>query len=374
MINKRVNSFFVKFWERSKDFSQFSFLDKFLFFILICFEKLYILGFYIFLFFVKNFKKPYRPKFRVLSVGNISVGGTGKSVFVEFLAKNLMNKSGAIVLRGYKGEAEQTGKSFIVSDGYEIFQESSFVGDEPVMLSKSLKIPVVVGSNKIRSCLLLENNFKNLDYVILDDAYQNFKIKKDFEVLLLDAQFPFENGHCLPAGRLREKNFSRADAIIISHADSISLHKLEDLKNKLSLTFDKKNIFYGIHSFSGIYLNDDTWVDFDDIIDKKVLVLAGIGSFNSFEKSVKNLGFKNIILKEYPDHYNYNQNDVNEILNYLNLKLVDMVLTTQKDWVKILSLLKHEHNLPIFVLRVEFSFLDRKQKDVFLDKIERKLN
>ena len=371
MINKKLNSYFVKFWDKSSDLSQFSFYEKIFFFFLVILEQIYSFAFYIVLLFKKKWTKQKKCEFKVFSVGNISVGGTGKSVFVKFLVEKLSFLRGSVILRGYKSNAEKTGKSFLVSDGRKILLDSSFSGDEAFMISKQLDVPVVIGADRSLSCSLLENRFHNLDYVVLDDAYQNFKLSKDYEILLLDATRPFENGHCLPAGKLREKDYTRADAIVLTHSDYVSELKIENIKNMLSNKFDRDCIFSGAHKFDGIFLNDSFRVDIEDIKNKTVLAFAGIGSFGSFEKTVEDLGFNGFLLKEYPDHYKYTEKDLDEILN---LNLVDIILTTQKDWVKIFPLLKNRKHLPIYVLRVGFGFLREKEDIKFFNKLKGKFN
>jgi tetraacyldisaccharide 4'-kinase len=368
---KNINSFFVKFWEKSCDFSQFSFIEKTLFGFLVLLEKFYIFFFYIVSFFKRFILKPHFSRFKVLSIGNISVGGTGKSVFVSFLTKNLKNKRIAIILRGYGSKAEKTGKSFLLKPEGLNKIDSSFFGDEAIMLSRNTQVPVVVGANRLKSCLLLEDKLNSLDSVILDDAYQNFKLKKNFEILLLDATKPFENGHCLPAGRLREKDTSRADVIILTHVNSILSKDLKNLKEKLSVTFNKNNIFSGYHDFSGIYLNDKEKIKDKEFLGKKVLAFAGIGSFDSFKRSLNNLKVKSFLYKEFPDHYNYLKKDFEEVLDYLKCKKVDAIITTQKDWVKLEAFIQDEIDYPIYVLRIDFKFLIKEEELCFFDKISK---
>ena len=371
VINKKLNSYFVKFWDKSNDLSQFSFLEKIFFFFLVVLEQIYSFAFYIVLLFRKKRTNKKKYEFKIFSVGNISVGGTGKSIFVKFLIEKLSFLRGAVVLRGYKSKAEKTGRSFLVSDGSKILLDSNFSGDEAFMISKQLAVPVVIGADRFLSCSILENRFHDLDYVVLDDAYQNFKLYKDYEILLLDATKPFENGHCLPAGKLREKDYTRADAIVLTHADSVSELEIDNMKDTLSNKFDRNCIFSGEHKFDGIFLNDALGVNIEDIKNKTVLAFAGIGSFSSFEKTVENLGFKGFLLKEYPDHYKYTEKDLDEILN---LNLVDIILTTQKDWVKIFPLLKNRKHLPIYVLRVGFGFLREEEDIKFFNELKGKFN
>ena len=369
MNKKFLKSYIIKFWERSYDFSQFCFLEKLLFCGLIFLEQFYKFIFYIILFFKKSIKKSKNYKFKVVSVGNISVGGTGKSVFVQFLAKKFLSIRCAVVMRGYKSLAERDNKNYLINnktDKSKLF----YAGDEALMLFNNLHIPIVVGADRQKSCDLLNNL---VDIVFLDDAYQNFSIKKDFEILLLDAKYPFENGHCLPAGRLREKDISRADAIILTHADILSTSELANLKNKLAIKFDKNNIFTGKHFFSGLYLSDENMVDENLLKNKKILAFAGIGSCDSFKNSLKNIGFINFKFLEFQDHCEYTQIDINQILDIYYSNNIDAIITTQKDWVKISKFLNNKNNIDIYTLRIEFNFLEKEEEKKFLTKLKNKL-
>ena len=161
-----------------------------------------------------------------------------------------------------------------------------------------MHVPVIVGKDRYKSCLLLEKTFGlSKKIAILDDGYQNHQIKKNLEILLLDARSPFGNGHCLPAGNLREKDYSRADVIILTHADEIGAdevcpeqscsERLSEIKTKLLPKFDQNKIFCGRHKPLGLFLFDEEQISPHDCQNKKFLVLAAIGSFNGFVQSVK---------------------------------------------------------------------------------------
>ncbi len=364
-------------------------MSKILFYFLCFLEIFYKVGFACILFFKKKIYKSRSFPFKVISVGNLSVGGTGKSVFVQFLIKKFINKPShsslqsalmrdgglrltgkkcAIVLRGYKGKNEKTGKSFLVSDGKAIFCQPDFCGDEAFMLVQNCKVPIVVGSDRAKSCNLLAQKFKDLDIVILDDAYQNFSVKKDYEFLLLDARKPFENGHCLPAGRLREKDYSRANEIILTHADLVNPDVLDNIKNNLLLSFDKTKIFSGKHKVSGLFLLNSKKINLDEVKNKNLLVFAGIGSFDQFVQSVKSLDVEIFKTINYLDHHKYKTKDLKNIIKIIKDNNLHGAITTQKDWVKLLSLIKEREDwqsLPLFVLNISFDFLLEKESKSF---------
>ncbi|KKP24294.1 MAG: Tetraacyldisaccharide 4'-kinase [candidate division TM6 bacterium GW2011_GWF2_28_16] len=376
MNKENLKKFFIKFWERSYDFSQFCFLEKVLFYVFVFLEKIYNILFLINKIYKNNFAKKYKYNFKIISVGNISAGGTGKSVLVQYLVKILeKNKKIAVISHGYKSEIEKTGKSFLVTNNINNnFSENiclaspDIIGDEAYMLFKNLSVPIVVGKNRKKSCDLLNmffNKFNNnLDIAILDDAYQKFLIEKDFEILLLDAKHPLENGHCLPAGKLREKDYSRADVIILTHADKLNLKQIEESKNKVSLNFNQNNIFCAKHAFDGLYLNDKELINIEKINHKKILAFAGIGDFSSFKNSLINLNFDSLIFKEFVDHQDYLLKDIEALVLFYYSNNCEAIITTQKDWVKVSKYFDSQKysQINIYILKIKFEFLFNDEK------------
>lgn len=367
-MNKEFfKNFLINYWERSYDFSQFCFVEKLFFYFFIFLQKIYCFFFVVVLFYKKRFVKKNKYNFKVVSIGNISVGGTGKSVLVQYLVKKCcLNKKCAIVLRGYKSLAEKTGKSFVVVEKKLKDTQAVFFGDEAVMLSRNLSVPVVVGNNRVRSCDLLKDE---IDLVFLDDAYQNLSIKKDFEILLLDARHPFENGYCLPAGKLREKDCSRADCIILTHTESLDFDNIEKIKKQLYFKTQHKNIYCAMHNFDGLFFNDKDFIDLKLLKKNKNMAFAGIGDFDSFKNFLLDIGLRNCEFKSYSDHYDYGKDDIDEL--FLNAKRlgINSIITTQKDWVKISKYLLHKNDIPVYVVRIKFKFLFNDEKK-FLDQLK----
>ncbi len=320
---------------------------------------------------IKSNKETF--SFKITSVGNLSVGGTGKSVVVPFLVRILGVQESAIVLRGYKGSIEKMGRSTMVSDGSSVFISRGESGDEAMMYCQELSIPVVVGTNRYMSCRLLESwmqhENKKIKYVVLDDAYQNYSVKKDCEILLLDARAPFDNGHCLPAGRLREKDYARADFIILTHADMIREQERLNIKEKILTDFDGDRIFMGAHVPSGIFFHNKTEVGRSDYSNKKFLVAAGVGSFSGVCNTARQAGVVIGATQEYKDHHHYKPQDIDNLISVMKTKKCDAILTTAKDWVKLETLMNGRSDiqlLPIYVLRVAFEFLSQYEHDKFL--------
>lgn len=318
--------------------------------------------------------------FKIISVGNLSTGGTGKSVVVPFMTNLLGKENTAIILRGYKGSVSHSGKSALVTDGQEVFLTKEQAGDEAIMYAFQEKLPVVVGKNRARSCTLLEQwakaQHKKITYAILDDSYQNHDVKKDLEILLLDARAPFDNGHCLPAGMLREKDYARADLIIVTHADVIDQATRDHIKNSLLPGFPSNRIFMGAHAPGGIFHGNEKEVDVTTLAEKKFLVTAGVGSFKGVLNTVKRAGITVHGIKEYPDHYSYTISDLEQLFAMMYDFGCNGIVTTAKDWVKVQPLLSYWSDwqrLPIFVIRVGFEFLSDQEYDNFVKVMKEEL-
>ncbi len=315
-------------------------------------EKIYLFIFSVVKFFKLKILVPKNVSFKVISIGNLSTGGVGKSVVARFLINNL-NGNGAVLLRGYKGSNEKTNKSLIASNGNKLFYSSTVIGDEAFMLGTVLPVPIVVGSDRYKSVKALQNFLYNdIDFVILDDAYQNHKIKKDLEILLLDARNPFDNGHCLPAGRLREKDMSRADVIILTHSDKVDVELVKILLPKTI------PVFYGKHKITNILDNHLNKVSSENLLNNRFLVFAGIGSFSGFLDSLKQTGINIVDFIQYEDHHKYLEKDILFIKNKLENKDVSGAITTLKDWAKISELMNSmKIHFPLYCLDIEFDFL-----------------
>ena len=386
-MRKSLSKFVTNLWEKSAEKKRLTFFEKIFFLILCFFEKFYCIIFFIAQTFSKKNGNKIVPNLKVISVGNLSAGGTGKSVFVGFLVQILGNTHCAIISRGYGGR-RSSDKSLLVSDGQNYFCTPDICGDEPYMLAQSLHVPVIVGKNRYESCLLLHESFEtskngtSKKIAILDDGYQNHQLKKDFEIVLVDARSPFGNGHCLPAGNLREKDYSRADVIILTHADEINIseensetvfsdeavlfEKISKIKTKFFPKFDQSKILCGKHKPAGLFLFDEQQVELHDYKNKKFLVLAAIGSFSGFTQSLKNFGIQIDQVLQFPDHHNYSEEDVILIFDTVKKYGLSGVITTQKDWAKLSFLMgKNENKLEVLVFRIKFEFLTKDEEVLF---------
>ncbi len=372
-----VASFVQALWDATRKKQRLSWASHFAFFVLCCFEKVYNL-----LFCVNQWLRKKRggfevDSFRVISVGNLTTGGTGKSVAVAFLAEYLGADSCAVLLRGY-GRVNASEKNLLVSDGAHILAGVEAAGDEAIMHASKLGCTVVVGGDRKKSCdLIMRSCAKKPRYIILDDAYQNHQLKKDYEILLLDARAPFDNGHCLPAGRLREKDYGRADLIMLTHADCVSLDRLHEIKEQLLPRFLPSNIVCVKHVVRNLFCADGSAVASSFMQGRRFLVFAGIGSFDRFVKSISDLGIAIGKTVEFADHYRYDKKDVEFLLSLMHEYGLAGVLTTTKDWTKIELILKQYHGDALhkfFIAPVSIEFLSQQEYSHFITHLNAKIN
>ena len=323
----------------------------FAFYILRFFEPLYSLGFAFAQWRAKKQKK-YRASCPVISIGNLSVGGTGKSVVVRYLC-DILPKNHAILLRGYRSTSSHSKRSKLVSDGKQTYCNVHTAGDEAIMLVEQTKATVAVGRNRAESCRLLEQKRLSPAVIILDDAYQHHTVHKDIEILLLDARWPFENGHCIPAGRLREKDCTRARVIILTHAELLSAAQQASVRTQVVHALAKQGAEVPV--LLGCHVAKTT-----EQLPQKVFAIAGIGSFDQFVASVKKQGAQVVGRYNAGDHAQYNK----KLLQRLDFKDAQAIVTTAKDMVKLREF-KDQLGLPVHVLDITFAFVSTEETEVF---------
>lgn len=360
-------------WEKTTTSSVLYPSEKVIFFFLRICEIIYRLGFLVIQKAKPIFFRPHRVSCKVVALGNLSVGGTGKSVLTQFLVKNLSGFQCAVVMRGYKAKANLENKSLLVSDGKNIFYGSDRCGDEAFMIASNMSVPVAIGANRVQSVQRLMEcagyNEQRLDMIILDDAYQNQQLVKDLQILLLDARKPFENGYCLPAGRLREKDYGRADIIILTHSDRVSSEKIWDIKKKLLKNITPSHIFCGMHKVSGVLIDNQKPIQLDKLIGKPLLACAGIGSFSGFLQSLDSLTLSYTQTIEFQDHHTYTAKNVSDLVEQALKNHCHGIITTQKDWCKLAPLIAQSSQSSLivwYVVPVEFEFLSTQEYHSFM--------
>ena len=288
----------------------------------------------------------------VISVGNLTVGGTGKTPFVAYLARTLM-KAGyqpVILSRGYRRKAENS--TLVVSDGNNLLRKPAISGDEPFLLANQLSgVPIAVGKNRHRAGKLLEKSAGEVVH-ILDDGFQHLRLKRNLDILLLDATDPFGGNKLLPSGRLREplETIDRADLVVITR--SHLLGELEDLETEIRRYNKLIPISYFYHDVVGIFdLKTGQQYRTRDFMGSRVIALAAIGNPKIFLGDLEHYQMKVCHHLLFPDHHSYSQQELDRALNFLKEKDAMGLMTTEKDAVR----LKEHHfgKEQVFVLKIE---------------------
>lgn len=284
--------------------------------------------------------KPYRLDCRVISVGNITLGGTGKTMVVEYIARSLKQQGHnvAILSRGYKRK----------------LPSCDHMGDEPYMLSKKLAgIAIIVDADRIKAAKKAITEHK-ADTVILDDGFQQWKIKKDLEIVAIDATNPFGNEHLLPRGILREplSSLKRADIFILTKTNLNP--DIADIKDILAQINPRAQVFEATHQPAGLYeINNPGELIYDNRLQgKNVTLFCGIGDPDSFENLVLSLGINIALIFKFEDHHDYTRADLEKVLQDSKAKNIDTVITTEKDAVRLMGLQYAQGGIALFVLRI----------------------
>lgn len=310
---------------------------------------------------------------QVISVGNLTAGGTGKTPVVETFARALTQngRNVAILSRGYKKKKKPFSERLkakirrnaekevvadgVVSDGTTLRMDSESSGDEPFMLARNLKtVPVIVGSNRVRSGRHAIRHF-NTDTIILDDGFQHLKLKQHVRIVLVDSTNPFSNGYTLPRGLLREpvKNIRRADYIFITKSKgdgSPELRKtLRALNAHAEITECRHAAKYYQHIRSGERM------DLDSLKEKRIFALSGIARPLGFQQELERQGAEVIVHRTFTDHHRYTRKELSEFFMAAIQNGADAVVTTEKDAVRIPNDIDLE--IPVLFLRVEIEML-----------------
>ena len=297
----------------------------------------------------------------VISVGNLTLGGTGKTPMVMYLARFLAEQGSkvAIVSRGYRGEAK--GPVNIVSDGSEILMSTQQAGDEPVLLSSNLKGTVVAtGRNRH---LVVDEVIRTFqcDVILLDDGFQHLKVKRDIDLVLFDADHFAGNSRVFPGGELREpvSALHRCDAFVLT---GVSTHNTERANKCIDLLQER---FEDIPVFlmSPVYVQFLHYVIFPSSIKRSVVTLSeipqnlfgfsAIAQADRFYQMVEQQGIVLKGTKTFRDHHSYQVDDINDLLRLASKAGANGFITTEKDMVKLSYM--HQAPLPYYVPILEYA-------------------
>jgi len=307
----------------------------------------------------------------VVSVGNLSVGGTGKTPVVEMLARAL-NQGGrkvTILSRGYKSRPKPlpvrlfekfTGKQGafaprIVSDGRSLLLDSRMAGDEPFMLANNLRgIPVLVDKDRVKSGLYAIENF-GTDTLLLDDGFQYLRLKHRIEIVLIDRQAPFGNGYMLPRGTLREppRNLLRASVIFITKSTAEPNDEIIDEIRKYNRTADIIECAHRPVHLRHLVTGEIKPLSF--LQQLRIASICGIAVPESFENALSQLGAQLETTRSYADHHRFSKREIESFIRHCSRRDVAAILTTEKDAVRFPRILEPE--VPIYFMRVEIDII-----------------
>jgi tetraacyldisaccharide 4'-kinase len=308
---------------------------------------------------------------QVIAIGNLTVGGTGKTPVVEKFARELRDegRNVAILSRGYRSRPVPVHKWFlnklllrddttpprVVSDGRSLLLDSDMAGDEPYMLASNLKdVVVLVDKDRVKSGRYAIEKF-GCDTLLLDDGFQYWKLRgRRLDVVLIDRQQPFGNERLLPRGTLREppSHLARASFIFITKSDG----NTADLRRRIAQVNPGAGIIECIHH--PLYLEDvftGQRSDLESLKGKKVASLSGIAQPESFEQSLVKLQAELVYSKRFADHHRFTQQEILNAINRSKKRQAEAIITTQKDAVRFPKL--DRRDLPIYFMRVEIKIL-----------------
>lgn len=298
----------------------------------------------------------------VVSIGNLTVGGTGKTPVVEKLARDLSQKGRriAILSRGYKsvrkkGPLSQSSPVRVVSEGGAILLDSKNAGDEPFMLAKNLRgVAVLVDKDRV-GCGRHAVGKLGCDLLILDDGLQYLRLHRRFDIVLIDREAPFGNEYLLPRGTLREppNHLRRATHILITKCDGSDLSDLHArirLHNKTAPIIECRHRPVELQD-----LASGKTFPLSDLEGLRAASLSAIASPESFEQGLRRLGVNLDLTQSFADHHRYSKREIDRFLKRCARRGISCVLTTEKDAVRMPRLFNQE--IPIRYLRIEIEIV-----------------
>ncbi len=315
---------------------------------------------------------------QVIAVGNLTVGGTGKTPVVEKFARALQDagRKVAILSRGYRSKPkplherlvdklllrEDTTPPRIVSDGQSLLLESLSAGDEPYMLASNLKdVVVLVDKDRVKAGRYAVEKF-GCDTLLLDDGFQYWRLRgRRTDVVLVDSQQPFGNEHLLPRGTLREppSHLNRANVVFLTKVDRGTPEKsrrIDDLRVRVARLNPRADLIECQHHplyFEDVFSGERRGLDL--LAGQRIASLSGIAQPESFESKLVELGGEIVLARRFADHHRFNQQEVLDAINRGKKRGAAMLLTTQKDAVRFPKI--DRRDLPIYFMRVEIKIV-----------------
>lgn len=326
--------------------------------------------------FLRDFQERFQLGTLTISVGNLTVGGTGKTPVVELLSRTLRDRQRqvAILSRGYKSKSLQTPQKWksrdgqpcpaeeipkIVSTGKALLLDSKYAGDEPFMLANNLPgVAVLVDRDRVKSARFAIRQL-GADTLILDDGMQYLRMARGIDLCLVDTNAPFGTGAMLPAGTLREPrcNLKRAHYLILTKSDGSDHEALIAKLRRYNRTAPIIVTTHGPKYLENLLTNERQ--SLDRLQGQHVAALSGIAVPENFEKSLTNLGAIVDVKKRFSDHYRFTGKEIEAFTNRCLERDVAMIVTTEKDAVRYPRAALGD--VPVWFLRIEVEILSGQQ-------------
>lgn len=313
-------------------------------------------------------RKKTRVSAKVISVGNITVGGTGKTQMIEMLSEKFLGRGikFAILCQGYKAKRKRA-QPFVNGQG-RVAMSVEEAGDEAFYLASRFKnVPVLAGRNRLENARLAIEEF-TVEVLLLDDAFQYAQLHRDMDIVLVDATSPAGNGKLFPAGILREpvSALSRAHLVVLAKANFVPEEEREEIKKTWIAPHTAAPVFE-MHvepeTLTDVYSKEE--ISKDGLNGKNVLVFCGIGNPESFVETVKQCGAGNVMSCVFPDHHYYNERDIRGIFKTAQSSRADAIVTTEKDAVRFAP--AEKPLLPVYALKARVTI--KPDEEMFVKKV-----
>lgn len=284
----------------------------------------------------------------VISIGNITTGGTGKTPMVRWLAERLRDDGHgvAILSRGYGAPAGSA-------------------GDELIMLERLLNGPAAskvwlrASPNRVAAGHALLDDHPEIDVFVLDDAFQHRRVARDLDVVLISALEPFGFGHVLPRGLLREplRGLRRAGAVVITHTDQVPSETLSDIEQQVRRHHPAVPIHRAIHAQIGLRASFAAEQPMDQLSRRRFFAFCGLANPNALDRQLSRFGPEYVGRRWFADHHDYTAADLERLTEEARRAGAELLVTTEKDWVKVEPMVVARDRLPIWTIDMRIRFL-----------------
>jgi tetraacyldisaccharide 4'-kinase len=332
-------------------------------------------------YYLKHPEKIYQPQTRIISVGNIMIGGSGKTPFTIYLAELIKNMgySVAVSHRGYKTKFEHD--ITLISTKLDLLPQAYEAGDEPLLIADKLKgVPVIVGKNRTKAIKALLDIYPRTDFVILDDSFQHLAVSHHHDFVLFKEAVNLHNSYVFPAGPFRESisALKHCDSLVsISPAEICAPLAAENEKKDPTFFWwgallpalakqQPKNIIPASFQIQGFWDSNQQAVDHTTLSKSRIALISAIGQPASFEQTVTSAGLKFVQHYIFPDHFSFNDHKSLQAVSKDKDNKYDLILTTEKDWTK---LQKYASSLPFVVVKIAFVPADPNQIEKIIKRL-----